>query len=299
MRAFSDSPRFRAACLSIAAAITLGGCASPPPSASPPAAAHSAAPMTKDDVRTLFARMAADRAAMERLVATRFPQLTGRKRELMVDQSVSMFASPAFADRVYEQIAPKLQNRGPMAPGAQAGFQAELRDQAAALGQRIVLKGITRLGPDDQERFARHAVALHRSVDAATCRALIDGKLSATRMQQIELDHGASLDDAAFEQSMAMNRRAMQAELAASPPVPQLTPEQANAAQVAWGRAILARGKAPAAGARFDRVRADRTKASDADVCWVTLQYLEAMFDLRGKERIWQLQSYMLDTASE
>ena len=51
--------------------------------------------------------------------------------------------------------------------------------------------------------------------------------------------------------------------------------------------------------ARFASYHAGRAKACDAEVCWVTLQYLDAMFDLRGKERVWQLQSYMNDAASE
>jgi hypothetical protein len=136
-------------------------------------------------------------------------------------------------------------------------------------------------------------------VDAATCRALIDGKLSATRMQQVELDHSASLPDAEFEKLLAMSRRAMQAELANAPPAPQLSAAQAEAAQKAWGRAILARKKAAGAQARFERFDRDGERASDTDTCWVTLQYLEAMLDLRGNERRWQLQSYMVDTASE
>jgi hypothetical protein len=158
---------------------------------------------------------------------------------------------------------------------------------------------MTRLPTEEHERFARNAIALHKGVDAATCRALIDGKLSATRMQQIELDHSASLSDAEFETLLLMSRRAMQAELADTPPTPQLTPAQVEAAQKAWGRAILARKKAPGAQARFARFDKDKERASDADACWATLQYLEAMLDLRGNERRWQFQSYMLDTASE
>jgi hypothetical protein len=61
---------------------------------------------------------------------------------------------------------------------------------------------------------------------------------------------------------------------------------------------MLERFKAPQSKARFDRVRTDRSKASDADVCWVTLQYLEAMLDLRGNERAWQLQTYAIETAT-
>lgn len=288
-----------------AALIGLAGCASGPSSdANPPAVA--AAPRsgaepaaTRESVRAQFASLATDRATLERLVGARYPQLGGRKRELMVDQTAAMFASPGFADRVYDLIAPRLQGRGPMPPGMQATFQAELRNQAAALGMQLSLKGMTRLGAADQERFLRHAIGLHRSVDATTCRALVDGKLPAARLQEIELHYTAGRSDEDFAQSLALGRRAMQAELSGTPPVPQLTTAQADAAQQAWGRAILARGKAPAHKARFDRVRADAAQASDDDTCWVTLQYLEAMLDLRGKERQWQLLSYMLDTASE
>jgi hypothetical protein len=237
---------------------------------------------------------------MERLVGARYPQFGGRKRELMVDQTIAMFNAPGFADRVHDLIAPKLQDRGrAMPPGMQAAFQAELREQAAALGQRLTLKGMTRLPAEEQERFARNAIALHQGVDAATCRALIEGKLSASRMQQVELDHSAALSETEFEQLLAMSRRAMQAELTGMPPAPQLTPAQTDAAQKAWGRAILARFKAPSDKARYERVRADQARASDADTCWVTLNYLQAMLDLRGNERRWQLQAYMNDTASE
>lgn len=263
------------------------------------AATATAPVLTKEELRTQFAKVATDRAALDKLMGSRYPQLTGRKRELMVDQAAAMFASPAFADRVHDLVAPKFAARGTLALGAQVAFQNEVRDQAAALGMRLTLKGLTRLGPADQERFARHAIALHRSVDAPTCRALIEGTLSASRVQEIEIGHSASRSDAEFEQSLAMNRRAMQAELTGTPSVPELTPQQVETAKLAWGRAILARGKAPAAKARFDRYNADRAAASDADACFVTLQYLEAMLDLRGKERIWQLQSYMQDAASE
>jgi outer membrane murein-binding lipoprotein Lpp len=283
-------------CGTVSAWLALAGCASP----APPAATVAEAPMDQEALRAHFARMAADRAAMERLVSARYPQFGGRKRELMVDQTIAMFHAPGFADRVHDLIAPKLHGRGAaMPPGMQAAFAAELREQAAALGQQLTLKGMTRLPMEEQERFARNAIALHQGVDAATCRALIDGKVSATRMQQVEVTHSASLPDAEFEKLLAMSRRAMQAELAGAPPAPQLTPVQADAAQKAWGRAILARFKAPADKARYERVRADSERASDADTCWVTLHYLQAMLDLRGNERRWQLQSYMNDTASE
>jgi hypothetical protein len=283
------------------ALLGLAGCASPPSAAdrSTPVVATAAPANTREGVRAQFAAIAADRAALDRLVGARYPQLAGRKRELMVDQTAAMFASPQFADRVYDFVAPKMQGRNAMPHGAQAAFQAELRDQAAALGMQLSLKGMTRLGTGDQERFVRHAIGLHRSVDAATCRALIDGKLPATRQQEIELRYTAARSDDEFAQSLALGRRAMQAELSDAPPVPKLTQAQVDAAQKAWGRAILARGKAPADKGRFDRVRANAAEASDADTCWVTLQYLEAMLDLKGAERQWQLQSYMLDTVSE
>jgi hypothetical protein len=298
-----QAPRIGAV-LVLCATLWLTGCASTPP-ATPNApnagTASNAQPMTRDSVRAQFAKMANDRAALDKLVAARFPQLTGRKQALMTDQVAATFASPAFADRTYDLLAPKLQGQRPMAPGAQVAFQAAIRDQGAALGMRLTLRGMTRLGADDQERFARHAIALHRSVDASTCRAMIDGKLGATRLQEIEQNFGASLSDAEFEQSLALSRRAMQAELAGQPPVPQLTTAQSEAASLAWGRAILKRSAAPPAAnkARFANYAADRAKASDADMCWVNLQYLEAMFDLRGQERAWQLQSYMVDTASD
>jgi hypothetical protein len=285
-------------CGTVAAMLALGGCASP--SSPPPAAATAEAPMDKQALRAMFARMAADRETMERLVGARYPQFGGKKRALMVDHSIAMFTAPGFADRVHDLIAPKLAGRGgTMPPGMQAAFQAELREQSAALGQQLTLKGMTRLPVEEQERFARNAIALHQGVDAATCRALIDGKLSASRMQQVELDHSAALTDAEFEKLLAMNRRAMLAELVGTPPAPQLTSAQIDASATAWGRAILARFKTPADKARYERVRADRERASDADTCWVTMNYLQAMLDLRGNERRWQLQSYMNDTASE
>lgn len=287
----------------------LVGCASTPadsPStpaaaAQPSAAGTPSAPdaVSRESVRTMFARLAGDRAALERMVGARYPQLSGRKRELMIDQVAAMFGSPAFADRTFDLVEPKLRERANAPVGSQVVLQAQLREQAAALGMQLTLKGMTRLGPQDQERFARDALELHRSVDAATCRALIDGKVTAAQMQEIELRFQTSRSDAAFEQSLAMSRRAMQAELADSPPVGTLTPQQAEAAQRAWGRAILARSNAPVNKARFARYKADTSAASDADACWAALQYLEAMFDLRGNERVWQLRSYMLETAGQ
>jgi hypothetical protein len=184
----------------VVALVGLAGCASPPPGAdrSAPAAAAAEPANTRDGVRAQFAAIAADRAALDRLVGARYPQLAGRKRDLMVEQTAAMFASPQFADRVYAFVAPKVQGRGAMPHGAQAAFQAELRDQAAALGMQLSLKGMTRLGASDQERFVRHAIGLHRSVDAATCRALIDGKLPATRQQEIELRYTAARSDDEF-----------------------------------------------------------------------------------------------------
>ena len=281
----------------LCALLGLAGCAGAPTTAATPAA--TAAPLSKEGLRTTLANIAADRAALDKLMSARYPQLTGRKRELMVDQAAEMFRSPAFADRVYDLVAPKFAGRGAMPPGAQVAFQSEVREQSAALGMQLTLKGMTRLGSAEQEQFTRDAIALHRSVDAPTCRAMIDGKLPAARLQEIELNQNASRSDAEFEKALAKNRRAMQAELAGTAPVTVLTAQQVEAARQAWGRAILARSKVPAAKARFARYNADSAKASDADVCFVTMQYLEAMLDLRGNERIWQLQSFMQDTASE
>lgn len=286
---------------------TLWGCATapettpPPPEAqSPPAAAARAAePVTRESLRSAFARIAADRAALDKLIGTRYPSLTGRKRELMADQAAAMFAHPAFADRTYDLIAPELQGRAGMPVGARVAFEGQIRDRAAALGMQLTLKGMLRLGAEDHERFLRFAIGLHRSVDAATCRALIDGQLPPGRMQEVELGYMASRSDAEFEQTIAMNRRAMLAELSDAPAVPQLTVPQAEAARKAWGRAILARSKVPAHKARFERYQSDPDKASDGDACWAALQYLEAMLDLRGEVRTWQLRAYMQDAAQD
>jgi hypothetical protein len=300
MHTSQDHARRIGALLALGATLWLSGCGNAPPATQSALAVPDAPAVTREGLRAQFAQLAIDRAALDKMVATRFSLLTGRKRELMVDHVAAMFASPAFADRTYDLVASKLQGQRSMPTGAQVAFQAAIREQAAALGVQLTLRGMTRLGADEQERFARYAIALHRSVDASTCRAMIDSTLAPTRLQEIEMAFSASRSDAEFEQSLATSRRAMQAELADQPPVPELTKAQSEAASAAWGRAILKRSAAPPVNkARFASYNADRAKASDAEVCWVTLQYLEAMFDLRGKERAWQLQSYMNDTASE
>ncbi len=305
----------RVAVSTLLAALMLAGCGTTPqpvppsvavplPAAAPPSTPASKPPgnaeptISKPALRELFSKMAANRADMEKRVLAQYPVLTGRKLDAMVRHLSEMFTDPAFADRVHDTLASKTNRAGTTPLGLAAMDRAATSEQAAALGMQITLKGLTRLGPDDQSRYVRHAIALHRSVDVATCRAMIDSKLSARRMQETELRFTAARSDAEFEEGLAMSRRAMRAELQNSPAAPVLTWQQIDAAQAAWGRSIAARvGATPESQARLDRFKQSRAQAADADVCLVTIDFLEAMLDMKGAERVWQLQYYAELTA--
>lgn len=288
----------RAAAAEANAASNAGAARADPTRTPPPSGTTATLPMSKEDMRRIFAGYANDRQRVASAMGQRYGQLKGRKREIMLDHAAAMFAMPEFADRVHALIAPKLLASAAPTSGAQSKTMALLSEQAAALGMQLAIQGLTRMGPDEQEQFIRIAIDLHSAVDASTCRAMIDGKLPALRMQQLELDFHAARSDTQFEQTMAMNRRAMLAELKDTPAVPRLTAEQVRAGRSAWGRAIRARVYTPEDVARMERVHTDSAGASDADVCSVTLQLLNALLDLRGDDRVWQLQSYMLQTAA-
>lgn len=283
-------------------ALGLAACANPgAPNAPTPSAsttASAAAPASREDIAQLFQKLSQDRPALERMVEQRFGMLTGRKRDLMVEHLAQMFTTPGFADAVHELVAPMLARRADT-PGAAAGQLAAIRENAAALGMRLTQRGLVRLPPADQERFLRDAIELHRGIDARTCRALVDDTMSPQDMQLVELRHNASRPDAQFEATLALARRAMRAELANQPARPAYTDGQREAGERAWGRAINTRMKAPGVRQRLDRIQADPKAASDADVCWQAVFYLEAMLDIRGPERTWQLHNFVRDLAGD
>jgi hypothetical protein len=285
--------RIRLLCALAGIALALSACKEPPPSFEPStevAPSHTA--FTRDTLRAQLAQAAEFAATLEGQVGVLFPQLSPRKRELLAKQTAWMFAAPAFAERLYERVAP-LANDDTRS--------ADVHAQAGALGALVMARGMARLGVDDQARFVRKTLDFLRHVDATSCRAALDGTLHPERASQLEMAFNVSRSDAEFEQDVALQGLALRAELETSAPLPKLGPQQEQAAEAAMQRAFAERRRLPANRLEFERFdRAAPGLEADADACWFGLQYIDAMLsDVHGEARTWQLQRYVSALAGE
>jgi hypothetical protein len=260
--------------------------------AAAPQVAASTPTVTRDLLRAQLLQAAQSRGLLEERIGALHPQLSPRKKELLVEQTVWMFESPAFADRLHERIAHAV---------ADDSGVGEVREKAAALGALLSVRGVARLGTEDQARFMAKSLAFLRHLDATACHAALSGTLNPDRASQLEMAFNASRSDAEYEADLALHGRALRAELQTSAPRPKLAPTEEMAAETAMQRAFAELRRIPAnraAFGRFDAAAPGRESAGDA--CWFGLQYIDTMLnDIRGEARAWQLQRYLNGLAGE
>ena len=235
------------------------------------------------DIQTLYTDLIRDDAKVAALVASIYGDgLVADKRRAAMASVRRLFGNRQLWTYIAGEIQFKIQK---------SSTAADVRAWTREATLTLQTKGMRRVTPSRQAEYVDSIISFAKSLQPSPCKAIFLGTDGASTAQ-LERSYKVGLSLQRFESYLDLVNEAIESELAKSPPVRTITPEQEKVAEAANGIALKARMKLLPPGIEAE-VRSNPGKSAPALACQFFVASMAAQFDLKEPVRSWQLTKYI------